>query len=239
MKAIIIGAGNIGALKDHESTDSGPPYLTHAKAVRDSEFELMGFIDTDDVNESAAMGKWCCKNVTHNDEFEADIFVIATPPEIHHEIAMQVLAYEPKGVVIEKPCGANLQECVEIVEAYQHANVPLVVNYQRRYSKLLYNIAKMPLERVFIAYRGGFDYSGGHAYDLENMLSDSRAHVQVYRDDSIVPAMEIVSNGNTINPDLSFAFLDLYVNLHDHIIDGTPLLSPGVNAIYPHLMNNE
>ena len=242
MRACLIGAGgNIGGLKDHESTDIGPPYLTHAHAIRDSDFQLSYLVDDDIATAVEASGKWSDSYLQYStqpkDGFE--LYTIATPPETHYELAMQVLEFRPRAVVIEKPCGSNLEECVKIVEAYSRVNIPLVVNYQRRFSELLSQIAKMPISKVKISYRGDFNYAGCHAWDLKNMLSSFGLDTILWSDHDIKDAMEIKVYREVIKPNLDYAFLDLYVNLYDHLTKDTPLLSPGVNAIYPHLMNNE
>lgn len=240
MNALLIGLGNIGALKDNERTDVGPPYLTHAHAIIDSPFHLTGMFDIDRGKRISAGQKWS-EDVSYTSKSNSnpDIVTIATPPSTHYDVAMDALKLKPKAVVIEKPCGSNLDECVKIVEAYQHANIPLVVNYQRRFSKLLYQIVRMPINFVEITYRDGFNYAGCHAFDLSKLFESYGTDTMVVQDNEIKDAMVIKIQDKVIRPNLDYAFLDLYVNLYDHLTDGTPLLSPAVNAIYPHLMNDE
>jgi predicted dehydrogenase len=62
---------------------------------------------------------------------EVDAVYIATPPGSHKEYALRVCA-AGKPAYIEKPMARNFVECVEIVEAFEKAQVPLYVAYYRR-----------------------------------------------------------------------------------------------------------
>ena len=56
---------------------------------------------------------------------------VATPPGSHAEYAIRA-AKADKPVYLEKPMGLNHAECLEIIEAFEKAGVPLFVAYYRR-----------------------------------------------------------------------------------------------------------
>ena len=56
---------------------------------------------------------------------------IATPPESHADL-VQKAARKGKAIYVEKPMARTYQECVEMIDVCQKANVPLFVAYYRR-----------------------------------------------------------------------------------------------------------
>lgn len=65
------------------------------------------------------------------DDPEIDAIYIATPPDSHHEIALQV-AQAGKVCSIEKPMALTFAECEQINQAFEKHNTPLFVAYYRR-----------------------------------------------------------------------------------------------------------
>src|SRR5579871_3895135 len=62
---------------------------------------------------------------------EVDAVYIATAPGSHLEYALQVCA-AGKPAYVEKPMARNHTECLEMVESFHAAEVPLFVDYYRR-----------------------------------------------------------------------------------------------------------
>jgi 1,5-anhydro-D-fructose reductase (1,5-anhydro-D-mannitol-forming) len=60
-----------------------------------------------------------------------DAVYIATPPSSHHEITVAAAA-AGKPCLVEKPMALNHAECVQMVDAFRRARVPLWVAYYRR-----------------------------------------------------------------------------------------------------------
>ncbi|WP_337444136.1 Gfo/Idh/MocA family oxidoreductase [Bacillus coahuilensis] len=60
-----------------------------------------------------------------------DVVYIATPPGSHMEYTLKA-AKAGKPVYVEKPMARNFTECEHMIEACQHAGVPLYVAYYRR-----------------------------------------------------------------------------------------------------------
>lgn len=65
------------------------------------------------------------------DDPEVDAVYIATPPNVHEELTLQV-ARAGKPVYVEKPMARSFPECERMIEACAKANVPLFVAYYRR-----------------------------------------------------------------------------------------------------------
>lgn len=62
---------------------------------------------------------------------EVDAIYIATPPSSHKEYTIKA-AMAGKPVYVEKPMALNYEECLEMNEVCEAANVPLFVAYYRR-----------------------------------------------------------------------------------------------------------
>jgi 1,5-anhydro-D-fructose reductase (1,5-anhydro-D-mannitol-forming) len=62
---------------------------------------------------------------------ELDAIYIATPPDSHCELALQVAA-AGKICCVEKPMAVNFQQCRQMLAAFENANLPLFVAYYRR-----------------------------------------------------------------------------------------------------------
>jgi len=179
-KATIIGCGSIGAIKpDQFDSPNSNNVLTHANACwQNPSIELNGFFDININNFSLACNKWLdIKPGKEFKPFESDIYIIANNTITHKDSLLKVLEYNPELVIAEKPLGNNLAECQEIVNAYKKANVPLVVNYTRRYSlgfqqqytklKCLFG-GKIKAQSAILHYDRGLVRDGCHGIDLIN-----------------------------------------------------------------------
>jgi predicted dehydrogenase len=65
------------------------------------------------------------------DDSSVDAVYIATPPSSHCDLALRVAA-AGKPCLVEKPMALNHRECLQMVEAFARAGVPLWVAYYRR-----------------------------------------------------------------------------------------------------------
>ena len=178
-KAVIIGCGRIGASFD--SPDS-VNILTHAKAFTSHpKVWLVAVMDIDQKIAKAAGDKWKCEYYTDFHQMireqQPDIVSVCVPDQFHYEYFLQCLDIQPKAVVAEKPLTLNIKETQTIVEKYKNANIPLFVNYTRRYSSpiqsLKCRIETGDLGRIFnasIKYTKGILHNGSHAVDIANFL---------------------------------------------------------------------
>ena len=65
------------------------------------------------------------------DSPEIDAVYIATPPDSHHQLALQV-AKAGKPCCVEKPMALTFEQCREMQQAFEAAKTPLFVAYYRR-----------------------------------------------------------------------------------------------------------
>ncbi|WNO11672.1 Gfo/Idh/MocA family oxidoreductase [Teredinibacter sp. KSP-S5-2] len=62
---------------------------------------------------------------------DIDAVYIATPPDSHKDYALKV-AQAGKPCCVEKPMALDYQQCQEMIDAFERANLPLFVAYYRR-----------------------------------------------------------------------------------------------------------
>lgn len=129
---LIIGAGKKGALSDAPGTGNEEKYLSYAHALTDHpDTDLLGFIDTDFDAQIKAEDTWGVKTSEAYNR-GVDIVVISTPDNVHHISLLQALLFKPKLVICEKPLCLQTH-MYEIQEIYAAANIPILVNYTRRF----------------------------------------------------------------------------------------------------------
>ncbi len=120
----IIGCGDVTEIK------SGPPYQQipgfELKAVmRRTLSKAKDYASRHGVEEYYDDAKALI------DHPEIDAIYIATPPDSHHQYALQV-AEAGKICCIEKPLAPSYAQSTAIVEAFETRNIPLFVAYYRR-----------------------------------------------------------------------------------------------------------
>ena len=173
--ALIIGAGNIGALFDDPS---GVNILTHAHAFTiHSGFNLVGFADVNVKKLELALSRWGRKGFENiNDAFAAnkiDVVSVAVPDEHHFEVLRKISEFPVKCVFTEKPLTKTLEDAGEIVRIYKEKNIGLIVNYSRRFVPEFERIRdkiKSGLYGEYLAgtglYGKGINHNGSHLIDL-------------------------------------------------------------------------
>ena len=63
-----------------------------------------------------------------------DIVVVAVNEDAHLDAALDVIAREPKLLILEKPVALNLKEAAKIKAAAKKHDVPILVNHERRFA---------------------------------------------------------------------------------------------------------
>ena len=131
---VIIGAGNIASGYDDILS---PRILTHAHALKTlAFFNFLGFYDIDERRAEAAAQKWGVEKIDslENIQKEIDIICCAAPDEFHYEILKKVSVFSSlKAVICEKPITRKTYQAKELVKLYKEKNIPLFVNYTRRF----------------------------------------------------------------------------------------------------------
>lgn len=175
--AIVIGAGSIGALKpDKFDSPETSEILTHAHMYyANQEIELVGIYDNDFTKVIKAGRKWNTHGGPSPDGIftDSDIISVCTPTKTHKEVLLEVLQYNPKLVIAEKPFCNNYKEAFEVAEAYENRNIPIFVNYSRRflpaYQALRLSIINELYGKIQSAtfhYTRGLKHEGCHAINL-------------------------------------------------------------------------
>ncbi len=134
-KVAFIGAGNISQALDN--TNDGR-IRTHVKAfAANGSFELAGICDPNLLLAREAAAKWKIakfgESLSEIASPGIDVICICSPDETHERYLVEVLKFNPKVVVCEKPIGFDSSKVAGIVSDYAKRNIPLLVNYSRRF----------------------------------------------------------------------------------------------------------
>ena len=138
-KALIIGAGSIGAMKPSEfdSPESNQIY-THAHACYSHpQIDLVGIVDIDVEKAEKAGNKWNTYwannyNIILMRE-QPDIIIVAVDTANHFKTLVDIIGYEPKAIICEKPFCSNYAEASEIIGLCEQAGIKLIINYTRSF----------------------------------------------------------------------------------------------------------
>ncbi len=181
--AVVIGAGgSIGGLKP-DKLDNLDTFnvLTwaHALSSRSPNVSLVAISDIDKEKLDKACNKWCVKGYLDYKEMldkeKPDIVVVATPTETHYEVLtnVAVLSTNFKAVIAEKPFCENFKQAEDIVVLYKGLNIPISVDYIRRYDKIIGGIKDSIrsgdygiIQNCRIVYVRGLIRDGSHGLDL-------------------------------------------------------------------------
>lgn len=126
---LIIGCGNKGATSDAPGTPNGHKYLSFAHAIKDHPaFAISEMDDTDPKAIERAYRTWGDGN--HK---LLDVAIVTTPDNTHYKVLMDLLRYNLKLVIAEKPLCETVEQARKIVNMYRDAGIPLMVDYTRRY----------------------------------------------------------------------------------------------------------
>ncbi len=108
-----------------------------------------------------------------------DVVIITTPDDTHYEILKEVANHKPKLVIVEKPITTDLEQAKEIVELYKQKNIPIMVNYTRRFLPYYQKLKQRykngefgKLDYANIAFNRGMNHTGTHAIDFMRWFFD-------------------------------------------------------------------
>lgn len=176
-KAAVIGGGMIGAQMDAAARSARPQ--THAGGYyNNANFDLVALCDPRPCEQ---LKQWECRIYREPAELLAsenpDVLSVCVPEQQQYEVLKEVLDYSGiQAVIAEKPLADGIEKSREIVEAYEAAGIPLLVNYTRRYSLMYQDMAQRfqrEEEHVIsssIRYAKGLWHNGSHALDLALLL---------------------------------------------------------------------
>lgn len=209
---LIIGAGNIGAFYD---TPKSKNILTHAHAFSCRKgFKLLGFVDSNYKKANKAAKIWggaVFKNIEEAfEKNEVDVVCIAVPDKHHFSILRQVANYKPKIVFTEKPLAVNIAEAKTIYKLYKSNNIPVLLNYSRRFVKELADLKENIKRNIYGRYLSGTGYygkglihNGSHMLDFIKFLFEDVAAGPVVKtcydftqEDPSISAIMYIGNKN-------------------------------------------
>ena len=177
LNVLIIGAGRIGAFFDKPGSKH---VLTHAHAFsKHPGFTVVGFSDADRRNAAKAASLWGGKAAEIGRFFEerVDVVSIAVPDEYHYSVLQKIAAYPVGAVFLEKPVATTMRHASKIAETYRKKNIPVCVNYRRRYVpefQAIRDAVKRGKYGKFLggngSYGKGILHNGSHMIDLLRFL---------------------------------------------------------------------
>jgi predicted dehydrogenase len=208
--SLIIGAGDIGALFDNHSSTK---IVTHAHAFRNHKgYNLLGFVDINENRAQKAVSLWGGKvyssiEQAFNSE-KIDVATVAVPDEFHFEIVKNLLNLPLKCIFLEKPVTKTITEANAILKINNNKNIPIAVNYSRRFvpefQKIRENIEKGIYGNYLTGlgtYGKGLIHNGSHLIDLLHNFKFNVKRVKVidrladfYKDDKSVSAVLTLGN---------------------------------------------
>ncbi len=147
--AAVIGTGRIGYLLQKDKLREQP--ASHSLALKkNKKIKLVAGCDISkeklnlwkkDYREAHIYDD----HITLMENEKPDIVVISVDEINHLKIALDVIEYKPKLIILEKPVSQNLINAYKIKNASLKFRVPIVINHERRFSKD-YIIVKKLLE---------------------------------------------------------------------------------------------
>ena len=212
--ALLIGAGNIGALYDLERTRDGVAQ-THLSAL--AKCKAIDWIDVVETNPMTIQRikkkpkiRFCCASFqeleAHSNEYQ--IACIATPSDTHFSAlrALNNSSITVRHVLCEKPLFSNLSEFHTQLPEVRKMRFPITVNYPRSWSldniNLLDDAARHDLG-AFVSgtasYGKGLKNNGSHMINLLMQIFDGIPEITYVSKSSIA--------GNNGDRTLSFGLL--------------------------------
>ena len=191
----LIGCGRIGYLNDIGQDKGTYSYFQSIK--RHKKFKLVAIVDKKKSIRSEIRKKYKIPAYFSHDrmmrEHNPDLVIIATNDPSHYEILMNIVNYNPKFVFTEKPLANTSAEIKKIINKYKKKQVPLSVNFSRRFSStfnyindLLKNNHLGKIESVNMQYSRGFFHNAIHLLDICLWYFGIPKSIQI---DSIKPSM--------------------------------------------------
>jgi len=178
--AALIGCGDIGYLfdKDKGSELKSNEALTHFRALNISDhFKLVSVADTNlnalnIIDNQSGIKKYDDYRIMLEEQ-KPDLVTIASDDESHYPILTDILKFKPKFVFCEKPLAKTFEEIKEVSRKYNEAEIPLQVNYTRRFLNEFEEIKKSidenkigKIESVTFYYSRGLVHNASHYIDI-------------------------------------------------------------------------
>jgi len=176
-RAAIIGCGRIASLFADDKKRRG--VVTHAQAYRaHPKTELIAACDLDRKRLTHFGRRWNVKALY--DDLDAmmkkerpDLLSVCTGNSNHEAIVRQAVRRGVKGIICEKPISDSLEAADRMIRLCRKKNVPLLVNYSRRYNELHHRLRAIlaggglgDIQTVSCYYTAGVMNTGTHLFDI-------------------------------------------------------------------------
>lgn len=183
LDVLIIGCGNIAGGFDAARPATRNPY-SHAGAYQaHGGYALRACVEPDAARRAAFQQRWQVEQ-SHASLREVlqqgprfDVISICSPTSCHADDLRQALTLKPRLVFCEKPLTASLQQSLDLASQYQQADIPLVLNYTRRFDACTRTLARQlrhgewgRVRSASAVYNKGLVNNGSHMLDLLEML---------------------------------------------------------------------
>lgn len=167
----MVGAGLIGSIIDEPGTKQP---LTHAGAYHFLGCQIVGIVDSGErlYQESIKWNSRPYLSISNMlDECRPEIISFSVPTFARADLMLEALECDSLKVVIaEKPLADSIQSASLVVEAYKKRNIPLIINYSRRFIPVWQSLAGSAAISATIKYAKGINHNGTHAIDLCRMI---------------------------------------------------------------------
>lgn len=166
--AAIVGLGRIG-----QGEEGRPDWLwTHARALHQHpRFRLIAGVDPDKTARERFFRTYGVPAWPTLEQMNggADVYVIAVPTSMHFQVFNDVLRWAPQAIICEKPLAATVREAEIMVDVAARLQVPLLVNYMRRFDPNTQRLRRRmngSHKAAVACYSNGFLENGSHFIDL-------------------------------------------------------------------------
>jgi predicted dehydrogenase len=171
LAALVVGCGDVGSGYDEQRLD-GPP-LSHAGAyAAHRRTRLVGGVDSDADARRRFEGRWQARAYAGLEEAIADcgpcVVSVCTPADVRPALVARAVDAGARAIWAEKPLASSAAAAEELVALCERADVPLQVNFLRRFDKLHRRVATVVGTRFRADFRfsGSLENYGAHAFDL-------------------------------------------------------------------------
>jgi len=219
--ALIIGCGNMGCQNDAPGSENSHKTISYAKALIKNDNFVVHCHDLDFEKNKLACEIW---NIDMLHPLECyDVIIIATPEDTHYEELILAINKRPKLIICEKPFCANYDEAERIVALAEKLDVPILVDYTRRFIEH-YQLTKErikgfgDMQSYYVTINRGKLHTGSHVADLFNWFFPEKETPHVFN---------YVDN-------LNYRVFDFGLGFKNDFVGETRIMDDEVHPMYDH-----
>ena len=201
MNAILIGLGNVGLNYDFNSSKN---ILTHSKALtKNRKINFLFAVDKSFKQRKKFVKKYKTSAIKRLEEIknrdDIELAIISTNTNSHLQVINKLMLFKKlKVILIEKPCGKNLNELLKICKLCKNQKIKLFINYNRLYEKkypiLINYIKRLKKFKGIAHYSRGLMNNCPHILSILSGLNLTKSSIK------------IIKYG--VNPDFTIKFLN-------------------------------